>query len=164
MNIRILQTMVSGIPPLFWALEPERRILMVLWSLGPLHYQVVGCTCSAPRIFKEGCGCPSRPFERRIDRPKLPCLELQSSKTKGYMVHHLGARMMDRVPFLFKEILGTLEIQVVSEYSSRKAILNRCVYSSLTYLFLDFFSPPRPSCCKDFGGTSPQDLASAVHR
>ena len=32
-NMRILQTMVSGIAPMSWALEPEWRILMVfLWA------------------------------------------------------------------------------------------------------------------------------------
>ena len=33
-NIGILHTLVSGIP--FCALEPERRILMFMWSLEPL--------------------------------------------------------------------------------------------------------------------------------
>ena len=27
--------MVSGIPPFYWALEPECRILMFMWSFGP---------------------------------------------------------------------------------------------------------------------------------
>ena len=35
-NIRILPTMISGIP-LYWALEPECEILMFMWSFGPLH-------------------------------------------------------------------------------------------------------------------------------
>ena len=34
-NIRILQTMASGIP-LYGALRPECRILMFTWSFGPL--------------------------------------------------------------------------------------------------------------------------------
>ena len=45
-NTNILQTMVSGIPLLSWAIEPERKVIMFMWSLGllvkarRLHFQI----------------------------------------------------------------------------------------------------------------------------
>ena len=40
-NIRILQNMVSGLlSSLNWALEPEREILMFMWSFRPLSWGV----------------------------------------------------------------------------------------------------------------------------
>ena len=45
-NTRILQTMVSGIPPVLASLEPKGRILMFMWSVrGP--YQSLSCGSSS---------------------------------------------------------------------------------------------------------------------
>ena len=36
-NLRILQTLVSGFLFLFWPLEPAFRILVFMWSWGPVQ-------------------------------------------------------------------------------------------------------------------------------